>query len=260
MKQCSFCQKSVYKLAAHGLCAACYYREKRNGTPDYVKVRKPCSVDGCEKLSVANGLCDMHYRRWRNHGTPVGERFDRWGHADYHPLYQTHRRLIRDRVPMVMEWNDFWTFTKDVGDRPTNKHRLTRQDFSKELGPSNFFWKPPRTDVIATDAATHAERQRAYRAANPEIFRRLHLKKKFGISLEMYDQLLDEQRHTCAICGRPEKTIIRGKLVPLAVDHDHNTGSVRGLLCVPCNRGLGLFKDDLSILEKAIAYLKKFQT
>jgi len=65
--------------------------------------------------------------------------------------------------------------------------------------------------------------------------------------------MLGHQRGVCAICGRagsPERGI-------LDVDHCHDTGVVRGLLCTLCNRGLGQFKDDLGLVEKAAAYLKR---
>lgn len=65
-----------------------------------------------------------------------------------------------------------------------------------------------------------------------------------------YDLLLERQGGACAICG--EKPSIR-----LVVDHDHETGAVRGLLCNPCNLALGLFKDDSSRLGSAVTYVQK---
>lgn len=75
------------------------------------------------------------------------------------------------------------------------------------------------------------------------------LKRKFGITRERYEAILDEQGGVCAIC----------KVAPttkrLAVDHDHQTGEVRGLLCLSCNMGLGYFKDSKNRLVNAIHYL-----
>lgn len=65
------------------------------------------------------------------------------------------------------------------------------------------------------------------------------------------------QGNKCAICGSEETDKRRGKLRALAVDHDHETGKVRGLLCGACNKGIGLLKDDAEILRKAAAYLDK---
>ena len=72
---------------------------------------------------------------------------------------------------------------------------------------------------------------------------------KFGITLEEYNKLLESQNGVCAICGKPP-----GKK-QLAVDHDHETSRVRGLLCSNCNHGLGNFKDTPKLLFGAIGYL-----
>lgn len=82
--------------------------------------------------------------------------------------------------------------------------------------------------------------------------REYRLRTRFDMSVERYDELHDEQSGVCAICGEPCSTGSR-----LAVDHDHETGDVRGLMCRDCNIGLGLFKDSISALAKAIEYLNK---
>lgn len=75
--------------------------------------------------------------------------------------------------------------------------------------------------------------------------------RKYGLTLEQYEILLLEQSGVCAICK-----LSRG-IKKLAVDHDHNSGKVRGLLCQFCNTALGKFLDDVSILKRAISYLEK---
>ena len=79
---------------------------------------------------------------------------------------------------------------------------------------------------------------------------RNNLKKKFNLSTEEYLTLLQSQNNVCAICKKPED----GKR--LAVDHDHLSGKVRGLLCGQCNTGLGKFYDNIESLSNAILYLK----
>jgi hypothetical protein len=69
------------------------------------------------------------------------------------------------------------------------------------------------------------------------------------ISRETYDRIFEEQGGVCAICE--EFPIGR----ELAVDHDHTTRAVRGLLCMRCNTGLGHFHDSIEILDRAIEYL-----
>jgi hypothetical protein len=77
----------------------------------------------------------------------------------------------------------------------------------------------------------------------------------YGIEPKEYLRLLENQGGVCAICGKPETKIYKGKLAFLSVDHNHQTGAVRGLLCSACNVGLGAFRDDLELLNKAFAYL-----
>jgi hypothetical protein len=93
------------------------------------------------------------------------------------------------------------------------------------------------------------ETRRAYRATHKAEFREGHLQRTFGISQADYDAMLAAQGGGCAICGkRPGKTALH-------VDHDHETGLVRGLLCVGCNNALGQFRDDLELLARASTYL-----
>ena len=68
----------------------------------------------------------------------------------------------------------------------------------------------------------------------------------FDLEHDEHERMMVEQNHCCKICGNRST---------LHVDHDHQTGKVRGLLCPPCNKGLGHFKDNVEILQKAIDYL-----
>lgn len=75
---------------------------------------------------------------------------------------------------------------------------------------------------------------------------------------EEYKEKHDEQKGLCAICQRPETITHKGKLLRLAVDHDHQTKCNRGLLCADCNRALGMLQDNILVLEAAIAYLRLY--
>lgn len=259
LKTCSFCSKQVYRIAGHGLCAACYYREKRNGTPDYVKVRKPCTIDGCDALSIAKGLCETHYRRFKRHGVAEHERFDRWGHVARHPLAEAYYWIRRTYAQDFPEkWNDFWAFVADVGERPSTKHRLVRINRTKPYSKQNVMWQPRKLDVSVTCRETAAEYARAYRAANPEIYKRQALSKAFGVTLEWYREQLEKQGGCCILCRLPETATHRKTGLPrdLAVDHCHASGNIRALLCSKCNTGLGSFRDDPALLRAAAEYLE----
>jgi hypothetical protein len=85
---------------------------------------------------------------------------------------------------------------------------------------------------------------------NPETREDARLRREYGISLEEYQWMLEVQDGVCAICRKPEVRICR-----LSVDHDHETGQVRGLLCAKCNSILGYAEDQPLILQAAIDYL-----
>lgn len=81
--------------------------------------------------------------------------------------------------------------------------------------------------------------------------------RRYGITLEQYEQMLEAQGGVCAICGRPERSkVYKHGPRSLAVDHGHETGRIRGLLCFSCNTNLGKFDHDLDLLRSAIEYLE----
>lgn len=80
--------------------------------------------------------------------------------------------------------------------------------------------------------------------------RRDQLKHHYGITIEQYDAMCAKQNGVCAICKHPP----RGKMQRLSVDHCHKTGTVRGLLCITCNRTVG-YLDNPEWLSQAQTYL-----
>jgi len=80
--------------------------------------------------------------------------------------------------------------------------------------------------------------------------------RKHGLTPEDYLKMYHDQEALCAICHKPEKRLRGGVLTALAVDHDHKTGKVRGLLCIRCNTGIAMFDDNPKLLKKAITYLR----
>lgn len=89
------------------------------------------------------------------------------------------------------------------------------------------------------------------------------LLRKYNLSEEDYDLMLKKQNYSCAICNKHEldndRTNVDGDTpYRLAVDHNHTTGEIRGLLCNQCNRFIGLANDDLGILSSAVNYLSSY--
>ncbi|MEA2973996.1 MAG: hypothetical protein QOG82_2454 [Actinomycetota bacterium] len=125
-------------------------------------------------------------------------------------------------------------------------------------------------DRYLADPAAVKARVKRWQQENPErlnAYRRMrceepavkraeragHLKRKYGITIEHYDELLARQGGGCAICGREPRPDIS-----LHLDHDHESGQLRGILCFRCNNALGDFDDDLGLLRAAIRYLESY--
>lgn len=102
-------------------------------------------------------------------------------------------------------------------------------------------------------SAAQADRYRRNIDREREARRPQQWRRKYGIGPEQYAELLAKQGGKCAICGTTDPG--RGREY-LCVDHDHSSGTVRGLLCSPCNYALGQFKDDPDLLRAALEYLR----
>jgi len=104
----------------------------------------------------------------------------------------------------------------------------------------------------------NADRLNAYRREyrqRPErklADRDAHLRRKYGITIEDYSRMLEEQGGGCAICGDPPP-----ESGSLHVDHDHATGAVRGLLCVKCNNAIGAFAEEYELIRAAADYVER---
>jgi DNA-directed RNA polymerase subunit RPC12/RpoP len=130
----------------------------------------------------------------------------------------------------------------DCGTEITNKKKHTR--CQKCNGKST------RTDKTII-AESPEDYKREYR-------RRWAMKKKYNLTADEFDGYWIASRGRCYICKRimrsPENK--QGQALDVvAIDHDHKTGKMRGLLCNRCNKAIGLFEEDIKILEEAIKYL-----
>jgi hypothetical protein len=210
-----------------------------------------CQVPKCGGKVVSKGLCDKHRIRLKVHGHLESTRPPDWGKRNKHPLNQTYR-WVRQRTTcgIVPEWEDFWVFAKDVGERPSDKHTIRRIDESKPYGPDNFFWKDR---LCGSDDRNEYAKQ--YRKKNPIATKNSALKSAFGITIDDYHDMLAIQNGVCAICGVDNN----GKYGYFSVDHCHKTLKIRGLLCTNCNQGIGRFKDSVENIENAIRYLSFFE-
>lgn len=244
---CSFsgCQNKAYR---GDLCAE-HYRAKQ-------KSAKPiCTVAGCtnHQKTLNSGLCEKHLFRYSRHGTVEQPRNKDWGARETHPLYQAYHWQRRKPNGMCKEWaDDFWLFVDAISPKPDG-HTLRKHKKDEPIGPGNWYWKE------STPSKDAAKWQKAWRERNPEKVKNTELKKMFGITLDDYRRMSEEQGHCCAICGRKETSVdAKGAERFMPVDHCHKTGKIRALLCSACNKALGGFKDNPDLLRKAAGYIESF--
>jgi hypothetical protein len=88
-----------------------------------------------------------------------------------------------------------------------------------------------------------------------------NLRKNFGLEVYEYEKMFKEQNGVCFLCGESEvkRNHLTKELLALAVDHCHEKGTIRRLLCAQCNHGLGFFKDNSELLRKAANYIESFR-
>lgn len=126
--------------------------------------------------------------------------------------------------------------------------------------------KKIKRDYYLKNRDAFLECTRKWRKENPEKYKQysenrrprrheLHLRNKFGITVDDYNKMMESQEHKCAICRRHATEFKRA----LHVDHIHNdTKQIRGLLCVNCNKMLGHCLDNIETLKMGIVYLQKY--
>jgi len=258
--KCNHCEQ-VKIISARGWCRSCYSRFQKTGSVEYKRTaeKKECIVDGCVKYSVSHGYCDMHRKRLAVHGKLESTRPNDWGDREKHPLHPSWIGLKRHRNKHICkEWHDdFWKFVRDVKDKPSKNHMFKPIDTDSVIDINNYHWVEKVSTNNEVKKAYSREWARKDRELNPRKYKDKSLIKYYGIGIEEYEEMQEIQDNKCAICDNHETALNPKTEEPrdLAVDHCHSTGNVRGLLCSQCNTAIGLLKDDVSILQKAIVYL-----
>jgi hypothetical protein len=239
---CQQCGELIPSLRRHGvmfcgpLCKrrAGAERAKANPAP---RPRLPCSVDGCEVLSFATGLCQKHYDRKRSKGTTDDRRKNARGVCTVADCGRPHVAggLCRRHYRRV------WAAAKRAEQAATvraDRKCLFCQGSMEGLDNRSIFCSRKCKD---------AEHRASGKAAEANL--RYYFASRYGLSI---DQVNEMAANGCQICGTTDWP---GRHNRPHVDHDHKTGAVRGILCTNCNSGLGRFRDDPALLRKAADYL-----
>lgn len=200
---------------------------------------KVCSVDECDKRPSARGWCGMHYRRWRTHG-------------DVHVNARRGPRPRMERVeggyqcPFCKGW---YSARRKVTAHCESFHN---DEMPVECPECNRRFLDDRGKQTHMGFA-HPEAIK-HRHKSPVAQREWNLRTNYGIEVADYDRMLRDQGGTCAGCDGLEQDQPRGRL---AVDHCHETGVVRGLLCIACNLAIGKLGDSPERLRRLATYLER---
>ena len=177
-------------------------------------------------------------------------------------------RVRRDGSPhvdvndLVRDYESGMSFAAIARSRKMTMNQV--RDSLRKIGVGLDAWQR-HTARLAVKAEAYKETRhkvrlecaKRWREADPERLKRSEdeqNKKRYRIRQRDYEAMLALQDGRCLICGNTK--LEKGR--PLAVDHCHKTGEIRGLLCIHCNVGLGMFRDDPDLLANAIAYLTAF--
>lgn len=187
---------------------------------------KTCTIEGCERPHRARGLCTTHRYRLDN-GLPMEVEVRQYEHERTCKVEGCERTRVGggDGTYCAM-----------------HRRRMDRHGEVGEAAPE----RAPFNEAVWSQ---------------PNVRRQKKLMEQYGLTVEQYDELLLKQNGRCAICQGTHHRFTRAKSDrPFCIDHDHETGAVRGLLCSHCNRGIGLLGDDPAVVEAAAQYLRNHQS
>jgi hypothetical protein len=215
-----------------------HWRQKIRGEvlkelPRKIKVDPICSFPDCGRPTYAKGLCRPHHQQSRR-GVELFPVWDR--------VVDSERRRAR--------WAALSEEEKQYRVRAMHSTRSfpRSEDWSKSMSVLHQqIWKPPSGKRVCVgcgaDFIPGSGSHKWCTVSCRAFYKRVT---KYGMSPLDVLSLQDKQNDLCAICG--DKKVLQ-------VDHDHETGRIRGLLCVTCNTALGKFKESTEMLQRAIEYL-----
>ena len=135
--------------------------------------------------------------------------------------------------------------------RLRNIDRLKEYDRNRYVGERRAKQKATSSKWYYNNQVLVKQRVSGYYYKDRSYTKFQSLKNTYGLSKEQYQEMLEISKGLCEICG--------GKTSRMCVDHNHNTGQIRGMLCHTCNSAIGFLKDNINLLESAKAYLIKYQ-
>jgi hypothetical protein len=186
-------------------------------------MEKICNFDGCDRKFDSHGYCSQHAKQFRNG-------------LELRPL----RRRFREN-----ELQEFCIF--NGCDRKSKSLNLCGPHYIQSKRKNEL---TPVREVIHDCIVKECDEPHSARGYCVKHYRIFNT---FKIPAQQYEDMLVAQNNNCAICKNTCSSGMR-----LSVDHDHATNEIRGLLCGKCNRGLGMYDDNIELLKSAIIYLESY--
>lgn len=229
-------------------------------------MRRACTEENCGRPAFGRGLCQRHYQRARYYGTlptetPVreclqcGESFQsrKWNAFYCSRRCNENSRYVRAPRREKSAFNCEHcgaTAERDRSDQRYCSIACGQAARNQRVAAETLARKAASGRTCdACDKPIDPTRHARVRYCDAECKRAMRRAATYGLTRDELHALI-EQHDRCAICGGSDW----GKKGP-QVDHDHDTGRVRGVLCSNCNTGLGHFRDDAALLRKAVRYL-----
>ena len=195
-----------------------------------------CKIEACQRPTEVRGYCKNHYVVALHRGDIKKVRADR-------PPPRDGQVWCTSCSQYLPESEIRWDAVRNRWDGSCRS--------CKTLAYKRHLDAPLREAKAAERRANHAAYMRKWAAKNRDVQRIKVTLRTWGLTEAQYRALFDAQDHKCAVCGAEART---GKV--LAIDHCHDSGRIRGLLCQDCNLGMGQFADDPNLLEAAVRYLR----
>lgn len=242
------------RVSARAMCQFHYNKWRKQAGPDevrpYSSVPAQCIVPDCESNLMkrgGRGYCSMHYQRVLSNGDP-GEPGSRLKASQF----DEHGRKVCPGCNEAKPPELYYSRASGRGGSSYYCRPCAAADSSQRRQRDPAGSRDRRRARYKANAEENREIARQRYRDNP-IQARVSSWRYQGIEITVseFERMMAEQSGLCLICDKPEAD--NGKA--LAVDHDHETGKVRGLLCDRCNQGLGRFKDSPELLRRALLYL-----
>lgn len=190
-----------------------------------------CKVEGCSRDYRSLGYCQMHYSRVRETGDPG-------------PVHSYHKKSKRYNPPEHCIVEGCTKNRRALGYCSMHYTRVRREGEpgGSEIRRNNY---PPRECQVEGCTDKH----------NGKGFCKYHYRAfyHYGLTPEDVESMYLQQKNLCKLCQTP---LDRSRSRATAIDHCHETGKVRGILCTSCNTSLGVFRESIPLLERVIDYIK----